>query len=284
MSETHRLVVFGLGYTGAAIAAHAAAAGWQVAGTSRDPVGIRVPPGVRVVGFDAAGEVLREATHLVATAPPGEQGDPVLAVHRAAIAAARGLRWVGYLSTTGVYGNRDGGWVDEATPPAPGSERARRRVAAEQDWAALDGKAAVDVFRVAGIYGPGRSALDDVRAGTARRVVKPGHAFGRIHRDDIAMAVLAAAGQQRPPGLRVLHLVDDEPAESAVVVEAAAGLLGLPPPPAVDYEAAARTMSPMARSFWAENRKVGNAATKAALGISWQYPTYREGLRAILGE
>ncbi len=282
MHGPYRLVVFGLGYTGAAIAARAVEMGWQVSGASRDPAGIRAPSGVQVIGFDHAAGALAEATHLVATAPPGAQGDPVLAAHRAAIAAAPQLRWAGYLSTTGVYGDRGGAWVDEATLPAPGSERSVRRVAAEQGWAQFAGRLAVDVFRVAGIYGPGRSALEDVRAGTARRVLRPGHLFGRIHRDDIARAVLAAAGQARPPGVRVLHLVDDEPAESAAVIEEAARLLGVEPPPAVPYEQAEPAMSPMARSFWAESRLVANAKTKAALGIAWLYPTYREGLRAIL--
>jgi nucleoside-diphosphate-sugar epimerase len=283
MREPPRILVFGLGYTGAAIAARAVASGWHVAGTSRDPAGIHAPAGVQVVAFDHAADVIAEATHLVATAPPGAQGDPVLAAHRAAIAAAPRLRWAGYLSTTGVYGDRGGGWVDEDTPPAPASERTQRRVAAEQDWALLAGRLAVDVFRAAGIYGPGRSALDDVRAGTARHVLRPGHMFGRIHRDDIALAVLAAAGQGRPAGLRVLHLADDEPAESARVIEEAARLLGVALPPGVPFEQAELTMSPMARSFWAESRRVSNARTKAALGIAWLYPTYREGLRAILG-
>ena len=282
MTGPHRLLVFGLGYSGAAIAARAVAQGWQVAGTSRDPAGIRAPAGVQVVAFDHAGSVLAEATHVVATAPPGAAGDPVLAAHRASIAVAPLLRWAGYVSTTGVYGDRGGAWVDEATVPAPGSERTERRVAAERDWATLAGRVALDVFRVAGIYGPGRSALEDVRAGTARRVIKPGHLFGRIHRDDIALAVLAAAGQERPPGRRVLNLVDDEPAESAAVIEEAARLLGVPVPPSVPYEQIVAAMSPMARSFWAENRRVANATTKAALGIAWLYPTYREGLRAIL--
>ncbi len=146
--------------------------------------------------------------------------------------------------------------------------------------------AALDIFRTGGIYGPGRSAFDELRAGTARRVVKPGHAFSRIHRDDIALAVLAAAARPAPPGrVRVLHLVDDAPAESATVVEEAARLLGIAPPPAVRFEDAAAAMSPMARSFWAENRRVANARSKAELGIAaWQYPSWREGLRAILAE
>ncbi|CAH2604792.1 SDR family oxidoreductase [Rhodovastum atsumiense] len=276
------LLIFGLGYTGAAIARHAVASGWRVAGASRDPDGIAAPAGVEVVGFDRAAEALVEATHLVATAPPAETGDPVLAAHEAAIAAAPRLAWAGYLSTTGVFGDRNGDWVDEDTPPAPASERTRRRVEAERHWATLAGRIAVDVFRVGGIYGPGRSAIEEVRAGTARRILRPGHQFGRIHRDDIARAVVAAAGQERGEGLRYLNLVDDVPAESALVLEEAARLLGVDAPPAIAFEQAHAAMSPMARSFWAENRKVSSVRTKAALGLEWLYPSYREGLAAIL--
>ena len=143
---------------------------------------------------------------------------------------------------------------------------------------------AVDLFRLAGIYGPGRSALDDLRAGTARRIVKAGHAFGRIHRDDIARAVLAAMRQPRPPGSRVLNLADNAPEETARVLEEAARLLGIDPPPEIPFAEAWKTMSPMARSFWAENRKVSSRRTQQALGLRWRYPTYREGLRAILSE
>jgi nucleoside-diphosphate-sugar epimerase len=210
------------------------------------------------------------------------EGDPVLGAHAAAIASAPALRWIGYLSTTGIYGDRGGATVEEATPPAPTQPRSLRRLEAEAAWRAAAGArgAALDLFRVGGIYGPGRSALDEVRAGTARRVRKPGHAFSRIHRDDIALAVVAAA--LRPDGTRVLHLVDDESAPSAEVLAEAAGLLGLPPPPEIPFEQARATMSPMALSFWSENRRVANDATKAALGIAWRCATYREGLRAIL--
>ncbi len=173
--------------------------------------------------------------------------------------------------------------MDEDTPPAPGADRSRRRLAAEQAWAALAGRMAVDLFRVAGIYGPGRSALDEARQARARRIDKPDHAFGRIHRDDIARAVLAAMGQSRQ-GLRVLNLTDDEAAPSADVIAEAARLLGQPPPPLVPFAEAWAGMSEMARSFWAENRRVANAKTKAALGIAWRYPTYREGLAGILAE
>ncbi|MBL6078570.1 SDR family NAD(P)-dependent oxidoreductase [Belnapia sp. T18] len=270
------LLIAGLGYSGAAVAREAARLGFRVTGTSRTPSS----PGI--IPFAAAGEALASATHLLVTAAPGEAGDPVLAAHAAALAAAPALRWIGYLSTTGVYGDRAGGWVDEATPPAPGQDRSRRRLEAEDAWRAAAGRRALDIFRVGGIYGPGRSAIEEVRAGTARRTLKPGHAFSRIHRDDIALAVAAALRQSPAPGVRILHLVDDEPAESALVTEEAARLLGIPPPPAVPYEDAARSMSPMGRSFWTENRRVANAQTKAVLGIAWRYPTYREGLAAIL--
>ncbi len=261
------LVVFGPGYCGAAIAVAARQAGHAVATVGR--------------GGEAD---LAAATHVLSTVPPDESGDPVLARHGAAIAAAPALRWIGYLSTTGVYGDRGGGWVDEATPPAPGAERSRRRLAAEQAWIAAAGGRALDIFRLAGIYGPGRSAFDDLRAGRARRIDKPGHSFGRIHRDDIVAAVLAAMAQDTPPGVRILNLSDDAPAESAAVIAEAALLLGVPAPPLVPFDEAWAAMSPMARSFWAEDRKVDSRATKAALGIAWRYPSYREGLRAILAD
>jgi nucleoside-diphosphate-sugar epimerase len=287
------LIVFGLGYSGAAVARAAVAAGWRVSGTSRSPTSA-APRGVALIAFAAAETALGTATHLLATAAPDAQGDPVLARYAAAIrAVARPpgtrppgthLSWIGYLSSTGVYGDRGGAWVDEDTPPAPSSPHARRRLQAEAQWRRLADRVPLDIFRLAGIYGPGRSPFDSVRAGTARRIVKPGQVFGRIHRDDIALAVLAAMRQERRPGARVLNLADDEPAENAAVVEEAARLLGLPPPPAVPFEQAAVAMSDMGRNFWAENRRVCNASTKAALGLSWRYPSYREGLRAILLE
>ena len=280
------LLVCGLGYVGSAVARAAVAAGFGVLAISRDPAARAAPEGVETIRFADAGPAIASATHLLATAPPDTDGDPLLARHAGAIGAAASLRWIGYLSTTGVYGDHGGGWVDEDTPPAPASERTRRRVAAEAAWSGFADRIGVDIFRVAGIYGPARSAFDDLRAGRARRVIKPGHAFGRIHRDDIARAVLAAMlqelGQDRGQGTRILNLVDDEPAESALVIEEAARLLGIAPPAAVPFADAWAQMSPMARGFWSENRRVANTKTKAALGISWLYPSYREGLRAIL--
>jgi len=267
-----RLVVFGSGYSGAAVAAAAGAGGFEVIAITRQT--------------DAAATraALAWASHVLSTVPPEQDHDPVLSRYAGDLGRAPGLRWVGYFSTTGVYGDRAGDWVDEATTPTPQSDRAAHRVAAEAGWARLADRCAVDLFRLGGIYGPGRSAFDELRAGRARRIIKAGHAFGRIHRDDIVQAVLAAIRQPRAPGVRVLHLVDDEPAENAAVIEEAARLLGVAPPPAVPYEIAVTTMSPMARSFWAENRKVSSRATCAALGIAWRYPSYREGLRAILIE
>ena len=274
------LLVFGAGYTGLAIASEAAAHGFRVTVTSRGAPALR--SGVALVPFNDAAPAIAAAACVVSTAPPGADGDPVLARWGNALAAAH-PRWIGYLSTTGVYGDRGGGWVDEATPPAPASARSQRRLAAEQAWVAVAAGRPLDLIRLAGIYGPGRSALDDVRAGRARCIIKPGHAFGRIHRDDIAAGVLAAIA--RPPqGTRVLNFTDDTPAESAAVLTEAARLLGIAPPPSIEFEAAWAEMSDMARSFWAENRRVSCALTKTALGIAWRYPSYREGLPAILAE
>jgi nucleoside-diphosphate-sugar epimerase len=273
------LLIFGLGYSAAAVAELARAHGFTVVGTRRERTH---PPSI--IGFSEAGPALQQATHLLSSVPIGADGDAVITRYGAAIGTAPNLRWVGYLSTTGVYGNRDGGWVDETTPTAPESERGRRRVASEADWAEFASRVPVDIFRLAGIYGPGRSVFDDLRAGRARRVIKPGHAFGRIHRDDISAAVLAAMLQKRAPSVRYLNLTDNQPAESADVIAEAAGLLGIEPPPPIPFAQAIEGMSPMARSFWDDNRRVSSQITQQALGLTWRYPTYREGLRAILAE
>ena len=271
-----------MGYTGTAIAAAAAASGWRAIATSRSPQGKRPPNGVELVAFDAAGPAIASATHILETAAPDEHGDPALARYETALAAADRLQWAGMLSTTGVYGDRNGDWVDETTPPAPTGPRGTKRVEAEAQWSAAFARCTVDLFRVAGIYGPGRSPFAEIMAGRSRRVDKPGHRFGRIHRDDIVQAVLAAIGQTRPPGVRVLNLNDDLPVESAEATAEAARLLGLPLPPLIPFEVALADMSPMGQSFWAENRRVASRLTQSALGITWRYPTYREGLRAIL--
>ena len=280
---TQTLLIFGLGYSGRAIAQAAAAAGFTVIATSRNPEGQGAPPGVTIIPFDAAAPAIAAATHIIATAAPDEHGDPVLARYAAQITAAPNLRYIGYLSTTGVYGNADGAWVDEDSPPNPQSPRAHRRVAAEAAWSNFPAKT-IDIFRLAGIYGPGRSMFDDLRAGTARRVVKPNHLFGRIHRDDIAQGVLQALQRPATQGVTIFNFSDDDPAASTDVVVEAARLLNLPPPEPIPYEQAAPKMSPMALSFWSENRRVANEKTKAALHLKWLYPTYREGLCAIMKE
>ncbi len=277
MTDERFLLIFGLGYSGRAVARAAMASGYRVAGTTR-------AGDTGTLAFAAAAPALATATHLLITAAPDEGGDPVLARYGAEIAAAPHLRWIGYLSSTGVYGDHAGALVDETTPPRPAAPRAQRRVAAERAWQDFADRCAVDLLRLAGIYGPGRSVFDDLRAGRARRIVKPGQVFSRIHRDDIAGAVLAAMANAPARGARVFNLADDEPAASAEVIAHAARLLGLPLPPAIPFAAAAPTMSPMALSFWAENRRVGNARTKQTLGLAWRYPSYREGLAAILAE
>jgi nucleoside-diphosphate-sugar epimerase len=237
-----------------------------------------------MIRFDAAEPALAAATHILVTVAPDASGDPVLNRYADEITAAPLLRWIGYLSSTVVYGDRGGAWVDEAAPPSPSQPRGQSRLSAELAWSRFASRYAVDLFRLAGIYGPGRSAFDDLRAGTARRLSKPGHQFGRIHRADIARAVTAAMRQTPAPGVRMLNLVDDVPAESAAVVTEAARLLGVSPPPEIAFADALPAMSPMARSFWAENRKVSGQQTQRTLGVRWLYPSFREGLAAILRE
>jgi nucleoside-diphosphate-sugar epimerase len=215
------------------------------------------------------------------SAPPDAAGDPVLASHANDLAAAR-PSWLGYLSTTGVYGDRAGEWVDEQTPPAPQSERAMRRLAAEQAWLAW-GRAhemPVHIFRLAGIYGPGRNQLESLREGTARRIVKPGQVFSRIHVEDIANVLEASIA--KPNAGAIYNVCDDEPAPPHEVIEYAAKLLNTTPPPLERFEDAARSMSEMALSFYADSKRVRNERIKTELGVALGYPTYREGLMALL--
>jgi nucleoside-diphosphate-sugar epimerase len=280
------LLIFGLGYCGRAVAE--AVPEFTVVGTSRStfppaPTGAGAAT-VRLVPFAAAEFAIASATHILVTVPPDARGDPVLNRYAAAIEMAPELRWIGYLSSTVVYGDRGGVWVDEDTVPAPSQPRGQRRLEAELDWSRFAPHRAVDIFRLAGIYGPGRSVFDDLRAGTARRMIKPGHQFGRVHRDDVGQAVAAAMRQVRGSGRRVLNLADDVPAESAVVVAEAARLMGRAPPPEVAFADAFASMSPLAMSFWAENRKVSSRKTQQLLGLRWLHPSFREGLAAVWRE
>lgn len=280
---TGRLFIFGLGYSGLEIAKLAQTAGWQVAGTVRDADKARqyTAEGIETHLFDGtaplAADALSKATHVLCTIAPGTTGDPAL---KLCAPHLRKARWFGYLSTTGVYGDAGGGWVDETTPTRPGQPRSVERLAAERGWqaTALDAGAALDIFRLPGIYGPGRSAIDQVKAGTARRIDKPDHPFSRIHVADIANTVLAALTTSRGA---IYNVADDLPAPTADVVAYACELLALPVPPLIPWAEIAPTMSEMARSFYAESRKVRNDRIKQELGVTLRYPTYREGLRAI---
>lgn len=216
-----------------------------------------------------------DITHVLVSIPPDPGGDPVLAVHGELLGASR-VAWIGYLSTTGVYGNHDGGWVDEDTPVNPSGSRQQARVGAEAGWLGLHESygLAVHIFRLAGIYGPGRSAIDSVRTGTARRIVKAGQVFSRIHGADVA-TVLAASMARPNPG-RIYNVCDDEAAPGHEVTAHACHLLGVTPPPLIPIEQA--QLSPMAASFYADNRRVRNTRIKTELGVSLRYPTYREGL------
>jgi nucleoside-diphosphate-sugar epimerase len=281
---TGRLFIFGLGYSGLEIAKLAKAAGWQVGGTVRDADKARqyTAAGIDTHLFDGtaplAASALAGASHILCTIAPGRTGDPAL---KSCALLLREARWLGYLSTTGVYGDRAGGWVDETTPPAPGQPRSVERLAAERAWQAmgLEAGTAVDIFRLPGIYGPGRSAIDQVRAGSARRIDKPGQVFSRIHVADIASTVLAA--MTRPSAGAIYNVADDLPAPNSEVIAHACALLALPVPPLVPWDQIAPTMSEMARSFYAENRRVRNDRIKKELGVTLRYPTYREGLQAI---
>ncbi|WP_119418854.1 SDR family oxidoreductase [Desertibaculum subflavum] len=278
-----RLFCFGYSYSAAFLARRLGPRGFRIAGTARAAARVAElrAAGIEAYQFDGTAALpagaLDGTTHMLASIPPDAAGDPALRRHGADLARLPDLAWIGYLSTTGVYGDSGGAWVDETTPVAPLTERAGRRVAAEAAWQALTPRA--HIFRLAGIYGPGRSALDQVRAGTARRVVKPGQAFSRIHVADIAQALEASIA--RPDPGAIYNLCDDEPAASADVVTFACELLGHAPPPEVPFEAA--QLSDMARSFYGESRRVGNAKVKRELGLSLLYPTYREGLRALAG-
>ena len=285
-----RLFCFGYGFSAAALGALLGPAGWSLAGTCRTPGGCRAlaDAGVAAVPFsreaplaDAAAS-LAGATHILLSIPPDGEGDPALDCHGADIVALSGVEWIGYLSTTGVYGDTGGAWVDESATPAPTSARSKRRVEAEKAWLAFGARhgLAVHVFRLAGIYGPGRNALATVRRGKAKRIDKPGHVFSRIHVADIAQ-VLAASIAKPNPGA-IYNVCDDEPAPAAEVVAHACALLGVAPPPLTPPDEA--DLTPMARSFYADNRRVSNARIKSELGVGLRFPDYRAGLAALLAE
>jgi nucleoside-diphosphate-sugar epimerase len=279
-----RLFCFGYGYSAESLARRLSPRNLTVAGTTRSPPAAP-EPGVTLAAYKGdspSSEVralLRGSTHVLVSVPPDLEGDLVLRHYAEDIAGLEDLAWVGYLSTVGVYGDQKGAWVDEESATAPAFERSLLRLEAERAWLAFAAETGrrVEVFRLAGIYGPGRSVMDSLRAGTARCIVKPGQVFNRIHVDDVARVLAAAI--DKDTGRRVFNVSDDEPAPPEDVVAYAAELLGLPAPPPVPFEEAG--LSGMAATFWAECKRVRNTRIRRDLGVELLYPTYREGLRAL---
>lgn len=281
-----RLFCFGLGYSALALARLVAAEGWAVSGTCRST---ETAASLHRLGFSAKlfdrghplpADALRGVTHVLVSVPPDDAGDPVLDRHADDITALPGLSWLGYLSTTGVYGDRAGGWVDESAALAPTGERGRRRVLAETGWLDLWRRRAAPahIFRLAAIYGPGRSPFAALRAGAAKRIDKPGQVFSRVHVEDLARVLRASMARPRPGA--VYNVCDDDPAAPEAVVAYAAKLLGIAAPPLVAFDQAG--LSTMARSFYDDNKRVRNALIKRELDVALRYPDYRAGLAAIL--
>lgn len=280
------LLCFGLGFSARATVRLLRARGWRISATCRDHARAKqlsaqgIPTFPFVAGGDLPDAAWEGVTHLLISAPPGEAGDPVLGTLRDRLIARRAqFQWIGYLSTTGVYGDRQGGWVDETTPVDPAPGRSARRAAAERDWRDLyrDHGLPVHIFRLAGIYGPGRNAILTAKAGNARRIDKPGQVFCRIHVDDIAQTLAASIARPDPGG--IYNVCDDEPAPNHRIVAFACEQAGVPVPPLIPFAEA--DLSPMAKSFYNDCRRVRNDRIKAELGVRLDCPTYREGLAAL---
>jgi len=282
-ADVMKLLVFGFGYTAHHVAERLRATGAQITGTvrSREKADLLTRAGItaRIWLDNALRDDIAASDAILISIPPAQAGDPVLDAFSDIIVAAPKLRWIGYLSTIGVYGDHGGNWVDETTPAAPDSERSARRVLAEQAWLAPEARtaAAVQIFRLPGIYGPGRNQLAQLAAGTARRIVKPGQVFNRIHVADIAAVIEASLA--RPRAGAIYNVTDDEPAPPQDVVAFAAHLCGIEPPPEIPFEAV--ELSPMGRSFFSESKRVRNDLIRTELGVTLSYPTYREGLTAL---
>ena len=281
------ILILGLGYSAGFFARAALARGWEVTGTVRsaEKAAELSREGIRTLVFggfavsSALAKAVAEADAVLVSVQPGEDGDPALGPLRAALSAAPNLRWIGYLSTIGVYGDQGGAWIDETIPPAPTNARTRQRVDIEEAWLQLgrDSGKPVQIFRLSGIYGPGRNAITKLRNGTANRLIKPGQVFNRIHVDDIAGVLMASLAQPRQGA--IYNVTDDEPGPPQDVITFAAELSGLEPPPEIPFEQA--KLSPMAASFYGESKRVSNALVKRELGYAFRYPTYREALRAL---
>ena len=283
MNEPRHLLCFGFGFSASTLASQLDRRQWKITGTSRSDEGVAEIEalGFQAIRYDKLESLPGDVTHLLSSVPPDEAGDPVLRSFGAELEAkARQLQWVGYLSTTGVYGDHAGAWVDEATPLSPNTERGHRRVAAEAGWQELHEQAGLPlhVFRLAGIYGPGRNALESLKSGKARRIIREGQIFSRIHVDDI-VGILRVSMDRPNPG-RVYNVADDDPAPPQDVIAYGAELLGIAIPPAIAFADA--QLSPMARSFYADSKRVRNDRVKVELGYRFKYPDYRVGLKSLL--
>ncbi|WP_293801774.1 SDR family oxidoreductase [uncultured Bosea sp.] len=281
------ILILGLGYSAGFFARAALARGWEVSGTVRsaEKAAELSRDGIRTLVFGgfavspALTKAVAEADAVLVSVQPAEDGDPALGPLRAALMAAPNLRWIGYLSTIGVYGDQGGAWIGEDTPSAPTNARTRQRVDIEEAWLQLgrDSGKPVQIFRLSGIYGPGRNAITKLRNGTANRLIKPGQIFNRIHVDDIAGVLMASLAQPRQGA--IYNVTDDEPGPPQDVITFAAELTGLTPPPEIPFEQA--KLSQMAASFYGESKRVSNALVKREFGYAFRYPTYREALRDL---
>jgi len=288
MMQQNKLFCFGYGYSCDYLGHALSDQGWKIAGTTRNVEKRETlkARGVDAYLFDRERPLddplytLQDTTHLVISTPPDDEGDPTFLMHVDDILKLKNLQWVGYLSTTGVYGDRDGDWVDENSEIRPNSQRGSRRVQAEEQWSSLvaSHNLPLHIFRLAGIYGPGRSALDSIRAGVARRIEKKGQAFSRIHVEDIARILLASMA--RPNVGAAYNVCDDLAAPSHEVIAHACELLAKPVPPIIPFEEA--DLSPMARSFYKDNKRVHNKRIKEELGVDLKYKNYIDGLQACL--
>lgn len=278
-----KMLIFGHGYTAGYLTPELRAQGWQVTGTTRAHIDRVVASGADALLWpgqeDAVRAAITQADAILMSAAPGEKGDPVLAAFGAELAQAR-PRWLGYLSTTGVYGDQGGDWVSEDDPLDPSTERGRKRVEAETAWRRLSTQhnLPLHIFRLAGIYGPGRGPFAKLRNGTARRIIKPGQVFSRIHVEDIVQVLIASISKPNPGA--AYNLCDDQPAPPQDIIACAAEMLGMPAPPEIAFEDA--DLSPMARSFYSDSKRVSNEKIKRELGVTLRYPDYRAALAAIL--
>jgi nucleoside-diphosphate-sugar epimerase len=286
LTASRKLLSLGYGYTARVFSERLSEQGWRIAGTTQSAEKHEAMTAAGVTahlwnGGEFAAPVFDGVDALLISTPPGPQTCPAFKAASSIIAKrAKQFQWIGYLSTNGVYGNHDGAWVDEDSELRGTSPRAQRRIEAEQQWRAFADQHDLPliVFRLPGIYGPGRSAFDAIRAGTAKRIVKEGQVFSRMHVDDIAAAL--AASMNNPCAHSLYNLADDEPAPPQDVIEYACKLLNVEPPPLADFNRA--NLSDMAKNFYTDNKRVSNARMKDALGVRLLYPTYREGLTAIL--